>query len=103
MDEIKTNEEGMKEELAKTEDAGSKYETTPVIERARQENEKMEAVVKELRSENDRRERIMAKRALGGESEAGGESQKISKEDKKKKDAAEFFKGTQLEKDINAQ
>ena len=96
MDEIKTNEESKEEEPVKTEDAGDKYETTPVIERARQENERMEAVVKELRTENDRHERIMAKRALGGESEAGQETKQVSPEDKKISNAKEFFKDTAL-------
>ena len=84
MDEIKTNEESKEEEPVKTEDAGDKYETTPVIERARQENERMEAVVKELRTENDRHERIMAKRALGGESEAGSNQAPAFSEEVKK-------------------
>ena len=50
---------------------GGKYETTPVIERAREEREKLEAATKAQREENDRTEQIMAKRALGGDSEAG--------------------------------
>ena len=50
---------------------GDKYETTPIIERAREEREKLDAVVKELRIENDRREAIMARKELGGITEAG--------------------------------
>ena len=50
---------------------GDKYETTPIIERAREEREKLEAAVKAQREENDRTEKIMARKALGGESPAG--------------------------------
>jgi len=91
MDEKKTTEGVKKETTTETEDEGSKYETTPVIERARQENERMEAVVKELRAENDRRERIMAKRELGGMSEAGQSNQK--KEETDEEYAERFSKG----------
>ena len=71
MDEQETTEEKKPEATTETEDAGSKYETTPIIERAREEREKLEAATKAQREENDRTERIMAKRALGGMTEAG--------------------------------
>ena len=73
------SEEAKPEEPAKSIDEGDKYETTPIIERAREERERMETVVKELREENTRRELIMAKQALGGRSEAGGEPVKPKK------------------------
>ena len=57
-------------------DKGNKYETTPVIERARQEREKMEAATAAQKIENDRTEQIMAKKALGGVTEAGQDQQK---------------------------
>jgi len=56
--------------------------TTPLIENAREEREKLEKVVKELKAENDRRELIMAKQALGGRSEAGQELVKKEETDK---------------------
>ena len=55
-----------KEETKEKEDTGEKYETTPVIERAREEREKLEAATKMLKSENDRAEKIAARNALGG-------------------------------------
>ena len=65
-----------KKEESSTEDtgAGSKYETTPVIERAREEREKLEIATAALKIENDRNEAINARKALGGGSEAGSET-----------------------------
>lgn len=57
--------------------------------------------------ENDRHEALIlkqealeARKIIGGSAEAGQETKPVDKELKKKKDAAEFFKGTSLEKDI---
>ncbi len=77
MDDDKKEElekpEGKKEEVPVSKpDEGDKYETTPIIERAREEREKLEAATKAQKEENDRTEKIMAKKALGGEAEAGG-------------------------------
>lgn len=52
---------------------GNKYETTPIIERARQENERLEKNIANQKIENDRAELIMAKKELGGDSEGGQE------------------------------
>ena len=52
-------------------DEGDKYETTPIIERARIEREKLEAANTKKEELLNREEKIMAKRALGGSSEAG--------------------------------
>ena len=74
MSEEKGTKEGTdnpKEDTGK----GDKYETTPIIERAREEREKLETATKALKEENDRRELIMAKQALGGGSEAGQPSE----------------------------
>lgn len=60
-----------KEGTVKNNDAGNKYETTPIIERTREEREKLDASIAAQKVENDRAEAIMAKRALGGQSEAG--------------------------------
>ncbi len=71
-----------KKEESTTDDAGEgdKYETTPLIERARIEREGIEKATKELKEENDRREMIMAKQALGGVTEAGGVKEKPKEE-----------------------
>jgi len=72
MDEEKTTEGEKSTEPAGDIKEGDKYETTPIIERAREEREKLEAAVKAQKAENDRTELIMAKQALGGKTEAGG-------------------------------
>lgn len=80
MDEEKKEEKKEEPKLPpKDTDGGSKYETTPVIERAREERERMEKVKDELKIENDRRERIQARDALGGSSEAGIKSEEPKK------------------------
>jgi hypothetical protein len=48
---------------------GGQYETTPIIERAREERERMERATAAQKTENDRTEAIMARNALGGRSE----------------------------------
>jgi len=76
---------------------GSKYETTPIIERAREEREKMEKATEAQKIENDRTEQIMAKRALGGDSEAG-QTPKVESEDEKwAKDAKIRYEGTGMD------
>ncbi len=98
MDETQTKTEKVKP--AETESAdtgeGNKYETTPVIERAREERERMEIATKAQKIENDRSEAIAAKRELGGMSEAGQPPVKKSEEQKKQSEAEEFFKDTAL-------
>ena len=76
----KKTEEGEKEGTDADTKDGDKYETTPVIERAREEREKLEVALKAQKEENDRTERIMAKQALGGKSEAGQEPEKKPEE-----------------------
>lgn len=78
MDEEK-KEEQPKETPKEDPKEGDKYETTPVIERAREERERMEKVLGELRTENDRKEKIQAREALGGSSEAGVKSEEPKK------------------------
>ena len=56
------------------------YETTPVIERAREEREKMDAANKERKALLDREEAIMAKKTLGGTT-AGSEEKTEKKEE----------------------
>ena len=80
-DKGKADDKG-EEQKATTDDAakGSKYETTPVIERAREEREKLEAATKAQKEENDRTEQIMAKQALGGKADAGTKPEEPKKE-----------------------
>ena len=56
-------------------DKGDKYETTPIIERAREEREKLEAANTKKEELLNREEVMMAKQALGGGSEAGQPSE----------------------------
>ena len=76
-----------KAKVGGSEDAGKgdKYETTPVIERARQEREKLEAANKVKEELLNREEAIMARKALGGDTEAGG-----VKEEKKEETPHEY-------------
>ena len=53
---------------------GDKFETTALIERAREERERMEAANQKKEELLNREELIMAKRALGGTAEAGQET-----------------------------
>ncbi len=61
-------------------DKGDKYETTPIIERARQEREKLEAANTKKEELLNREEKIIAKRELGGGSEAGQTQEKPKEE-----------------------
>jgi hypothetical protein len=71
-EETKKEEKGEEQKAPEgNSDEGSKYETTPVIERAREEREKLEAANEKREALLDREEQIMAKRALGGTTEAG--------------------------------
>lgn len=79
---------------------GDKPQTTSLINRADLAAERLE---KDLRKESEnlnRREALMARDALGGRTYAGQSQPQLSEEEKKKAGAKEFFKGTQLEKDI---
>ncbi len=100
-EENKTKTENKKPEDAPANaDEGSKYETTPVIERAREEREKLDAANDRKEKLLDREEQIMAKRMLGGTADAGQQPVKKSEDQKKVEQATDFFKGSQLELDI---
>ena len=71
---------------------GDKYETTPVIERAREERERMDATLKALRKENDRREKIQAYDKLGGKSE-GAAQEEVKKEETPKEYKDRIMRG----------
>lgn len=76
-------EETGKEETTSTKDDGVKYETTPVIERAREERQKLEAANTKREELLDREEAIMAKRELGGRAEAGSKTDENKEESPK--------------------
>ncbi len=78
-----TEEKAGKEETTTPKDVGAKFETTPVIERAREEREKMEAANVKREELLDREEAIMAKRELGGRAEAGSKSDETKEESPK--------------------
>lgn len=101
-EEEKTNEKEKAEEVkpaGKPENSkdGDKPETTPIIERAREEREKLETANKKKEELLDREERIMAKRALGGETEAGQVPVKKTEDEKWAEDAKERYEGTGLD------
>ncbi|KKM98643.1 hypothetical protein LCGC14_1155790 [marine sediment metagenome] len=78
-----TEEEGKKDTVNPNDD-GAKYETTPVIERAREEREKLEAANTKREELLDREEAMMAKRELGGRAEAGGQPAEKKETDSEK-------------------
>jgi len=65
-------DENIKEDgTAENNGTGDKYETTPIIERAREEREKLDATNKKTEELIERQEALMVKKELGGQSEAG--------------------------------
>ena len=72
----KETEKPVEKDTATDDDKGNKYETTPLIERAREEREKLEAANKKKEELLNREEEIMAKKVLGGGSEAGQPEEK---------------------------
>ena len=102
MDE-ENKEEIKKEEPAPTEDKpaeGSKPPTTTLISQADLAAERLEKALRAERENLKMREALMVRDALGGVGGGHAEPTLMSEEDKKIKDAAEFFKGTALEKAI---
>jgi len=85
-DEKKEAEKPEEKPAAEDTGEGDKYETTPVIERAREEREKLEAANKKKEELLDREEQIMAKKALGGQTEAGQVEEKKEETPKEYKD-----------------
>ena len=98
MDEEKTNRETEdKEPTPEDTGEGDKYETTPIIERAREEREKLEAANKKKEELLDREEAIAVKKELGGRSEAGQTAKKETEDEKWAKDAKERYAGTGMD------
>ena len=73
MDEQTKTQETSAEGSTQNSNEGSKYETTPIIERAREERERLERATAAQKIENDRSEAIMARNTLGGQSEGAGQ------------------------------
>lgn len=93
MDENK-EENKPAENATANKDEGGKYETTPIIERAREEREKLEDANKKKEELLNREEQIMAKKMLGGNSEAGQVAVKPKEETNKEYN-------DRIEKEIN--
>ena len=74
--------------------------TTPLIEIANQAAKRMEEANKETARLFDLQEKRDARMALGGEGGGPANLKLISEDELKKKNAAKFFEGTLLEKDI---
>lgn len=91
VEEIKKEEKGEKEGEPKV--VTDLDRADQIAERQKRENDRREELLK-------REENLAARKAIGGTAEAGQETKPIDEELKKKQDAAEFFKGTSLEKDI---
>lgn len=70
------DEEEKKQDTTENTGDGNKPETTPIIDEANKAAERMEAATKELKTQNDRQEQFLAKKALGGSAEAGKPSEK---------------------------
>jgi len=78
MDEEKTTEEKKPEITTETEDAGSKPSSTPLLDVANAAAERMEKANAETERLQIRQDEIDARKALGGQSEAG--QQPVKKE-----------------------
>jgi len=78
----KEQEKKSEKDAVNDNDKGSKYETTPVIERARETAERLEVANTKKEELLNREEQIMAKKALGGTTEAGQGSEKKEETDK---------------------
>ncbi len=86
MDEKETTQEEEPEDAVEDNDERSEHETTSFIEKAIAERKAMEEAVKEMRIENDRKEKLQANLILGGESEAGKPSEKKEETPKEYRD-----------------
>lgn len=78
MDEQKTQitKDFEEKKAAMDNEGGGKFETTPVIERARETSERLEAANKKQEELLDRQEAMLAKQQLGGEINAGQATEK---------------------------
>ena len=74
-----------------------------LIEQAEKAAQRLEHANKVMEDLVKRQEAIEARRLLGGMSEAGKKEPELSKEDKDKMDMKNYFKGSAIEKALEAQ
>ena len=102
MDEEKQKEEKAKpKEPAENKDNGNPPKKINPIDETNLAAERMEAATAAAKEERLAGEESYSKMKLSGETEAGQSAEVETEDDKKKTGAKEFFKGTQLEKDID--
>ena len=75
-------------------------EPSSLIEEAKAIRDEIVKTKDELKAENDRKEKLQAEELLSPTSGGHIKAQKVDPAKQKSNDAAEYFKGTQLEKDI---
>tara|TARA_R110000787_G_scaffold116592_1_gene226886 strand:+ start:123 stop:419 length:297 start_codon:yes stop_codon:yes gene_type:complete len=92
MDEQTKTQETSAEGPTQNSNEGSKYETTPIIERAREERERLERATAAQKIENDRTEAIQARNALGGRSE-GAALEEVKAEQTPQEYASQIMSG----------
>ena len=94
-----TDEDNKNKEIAK--DSEESPKTVSLVDEARAIRDEIKKEREALQVENKKKETLQAEELLG--SSAGGhvEAPKVSPEELKKAGAKEFFKGTQLEADID--
>lgn len=90
-EEIKKPKEEKQKDTESDSDKGNKYETTPLIERARVEREKLDEANKKKEELLNREEAIMSRKELGGGSEAG--QAHVEKKETDEEYVARFQKG----------
>jgi len=76
---MENNEEEEKQRTAKNSNEGNKSSTTPVIDAANKAAERLEQANAEQKEILARQEMLMAKNALGGQSEAGKSEEKLKR------------------------
>ena len=103
MEDTETSEDTTEEEEASLEDDASKLKKAPEepLDRAERLNKEKEVLLEREQKLIDRKEKLFADAMVGGRASAGQTTKAETEEEKKKAGAKDFFKGTQLEKDID--
>ena len=98
-DEEQTNQSN---DVGKKPDTSNKEDEKPVsiVDEARGLRDDIRREKEELKVENDRKQKLQAEEMLSSTGGGHVESKQVSEKDKKAADAAKYFEGTQLEKDI---
>lgn len=91
--ETKKNQES--ENASSGNGEGSEQQNPTLIERANTSAKRMEEATEKQRAENDRTEKLLAIKRMGGMSEGG--MHEMTVEDKEKAEAMKFWKGTGIE------